>query len=480
MTKFQLLLERIKSSSISANEVLCRKYLAEIPNDLRVWNLLFDILIYTKNNNEVLLLVASLLKRSFFNHSCLLMCIKYLLLAGDYDFARKLFSRIDFENAEKNISFKNDLYHLALLEKLQSGEDTLALKLDVMNPVAAKFNKKTLEQNKSNSVQVVCYLIRDFHYVIQAQIASELLKNGINVFFSNSLWFIKAVKPKVLLLSEALYGNLIEIRNSNPNTLIVNTRHGLGDKNHAALGASQSDRICVSSKSIAELMINEVLTPQHKIWVTGYPQMDSLFDNLKKNPHKISKTLSKTVIFAPTFTPSLSAAYLLKTDLVKSIRGDDENIRIIVKPHPHLFRDDPEIISNWLKESETHHNVYVDIDSNSNIVDYFHQCDLMISDVSSAALAWFSVNKPLICLIDRNVAETSENFSADGIEWKMHEAATVVSKSCDLSEMVNNALSNPQIKLEERRKFSNYLFGDLKDGKSSYRIAMKIMEYLQK
>lgn len=480
MNEFQTLHERVSKSGPSVAEVLCRKYLAKTPNDLRAWKLLLDILIHTKNYKEVLLLVAALVNSNFCNQSCLILCVRYLLLSNNYSAARQLFSKIDFEKADQSLRFKDDLYHLAILKKLESNESTPALEFEIINSAANEFNKKILELNKTKSIQVICYLQNDFHYVIQAQIASELFKNGINVLFSNSLWFVRAIKPKVLLVSEALYQNFSEIRNSSPETLIVNTRHGLGDKNHAAIGASQADRICVSSENIAKLMINEMLTPKHKIWVTGYPQMDELFENIKTDPKKGNDTFSKTVIFAPTFSRDLSSAYLLKDDLVKSIRGDNKNIKIIVKPHPHLLRDAPEIINNWVQESKKHSNVFIDTDPVSNIMDYFHQCDLMISDVSSAALAWFSVNKPLICLIDRIIAQTSENFSDDGLEWKMHEAATVVSSASELTRAVNNLLINPDDRVKNRMKFSDFLFGNLTDGRGSYRVAVNIIEYLMR
>lgn len=479
MKKFQILHDRVKKSGSGVAEALCRKYLAETPNDLLAWNLLFEILTYTKNYKELVLLVGQLISAHSSNQLCLILCIRYLLYAGDYAYAKKILAKVNFEDSSQYTNFLDDLYHLAVLAKIESNKITPALDFQTMNQAAHEFNKKSLKLNNDSSVQVVCYLQKSFHYVIQSQIASELLKKGIKVLFSNSLWFVKAAKPRVLLVSEALYENILEIRNSNPNILIVNTRHGLGDKNHAAIGASQSDRICVSSESVAEIMINETITPKHKIWVTGYPQMDELFNNLKSDREKSSASTLKTVIFAPTFNRYLSSAYLLKEDLVKSIRGNNKNIRVIVKPHPHLLRDESEMIKNWLNESKVEVNVFIDTNPSSNIMDYFHKCDLMVSDVSSAALAWFAVNKPLICLINHEIAETSENYSDHGLEWRMHEASTVVTNVCELSSAVNQLLINPGSGEEKRKNFSGILFGNLTDGKASERVAMNIIEFLK-
>lgn len=478
MSEYDRLLEKTRSSGVWVAEVLCRKYLSEHSDDTRAWRLLFAILEHTKNYKEVVLLVNDILKNKFTDNSITTLCLQYLLYSGDYKSAQAIFTTLDSEKIPRDFKLHNDIYHLELLTAIENNSGNFNSKFNTLSPHASEFNRKSLRLNKSNAVEVVCYLKQEFHYVIQEKIADKLCDEGVNVFFSNCLWFIKAVRPRVLLLSEALYEKLPDVRDSLPNTLIVNTRHGLGDKNHAALGASQADRICVSSEKIGRVLIEQMSTPEQKIWVTGYPQMDPVFNSDKNKLIEESDLASKVVLFAPTFNPELSSAYMLKNNLVRKIRGDNESIKIVVKPHPHLLRDSPEMISSWLQESKLHSNVHIDVNPNSNIMNIFDGCDLMISDVSSAALAWFAVNKPLICLIDTEKAQVSKHFSVDGIEWQMHEASIVVNKPDKLSQVVSDLLLNPDIKLEERRRFSDYLFGDLRDGKSSHRVAINIMNHL--
>ncbi|CEN56211.1 CDP-glycerol glycerophosphotransferase family protein [Candidatus Methylopumilus turicensis] len=473
-----IFIKKIKTSDPFISEVLCRKYLSEVGDDIEIWKILFDALIFTKNNFEVKLLVENILKRDFFSVSYLLLSIRYLLLSNNFPMARQLFLKIDFQENTKDNYLKNDFYHLALIEKIRNNISLLPLSYVVMPTTAHEFNLKASNLFKTEPIDVVCFIAKDFHYSIQHRIAEELLNQNVKVIFSNSIWFIKTIKPKLILISEALYGNLSEIRTYCPNALIVNTRHGLGDKNHAAIGASHCDKICVSSESIRELMVDEMLVPNSKIWVTGYPQLDDFFYSSPTNPSSDEKSHTKSILFAPTFNQGLSAAFFLQTDLVKKLRGADSSIKLIVKPHPHLLGI-PNLIKSWLDESKSNNNTLIDTNPNSNITKYFHECDLMVSDVSSAALAWLLVDKPLICLIDRKLAEASGHYSPDAIEWKMHSAASVVTNPLELYLEVKNQLKNPNIKSKQRDVFSNFLFGNLKDGKSSLRVAKNIIKYLR-
>jgi hypothetical protein len=472
------LLEKIKKENPYISEVLCRKYLSEVGDDIVIWRMLFDMLIASKNNSELKLLVKDLLKKDFFNGSYLLLCIRYLLLSNNYELAKNLFMKINFSTPPKINQVKNDFHHLALIEKIKSNKNLLPLSYEVMPIEAHQFNLKVVNLFNNLPVEVVCYIGKDFHYSIQHRIAEELLSQNVKVIFSNCIWFINTIKPRVILISEALCQNLPIIRSINPNVLIVNTRHGLGDKNHAGIGASYCDKICVSSEGIKKLMIDEMLIPNSKIWVTGYPQLDDYFESSSTDHGSCVKAHIKTILFAPTFNPGLSSASFLKTDLVKKLRETERDVKIIVKPHPHLLKNS-NLVESWIDESRRHSNVVIDTDPTSNITKYFHESDLMVSDVSSVALAWLLEDKPLVCLIDRKVAEASGHYSPDGIEWKIHDAATVIDNSLDLYATIKKQLSNPRANFKQREIFSSFLFGNLKDGKSSLRVAENIVRYLR-
>lgn len=458
-------------------EVLCRKYLSEDIGNLRIWSLLFECLLKQHNHREIALLSGKLLAERAQDADAMKLCLRYLLHSRNFAEAVDIVRVLPDGPDNGKPAFAKTIYYLRLLAAMDGNAPE-------PDPGAADINDRIVAFNRGRRhgpVDVVCYLRSPFHYAIQKEVAGHLRDNGVNTVFSDSMWFALAAKPKVLLVSEALYTELEPVRRHLPGCLIVNTRHGLGDKNHAALGASQCDRICVSSPSIADLLADQMLVPREKIWVTGYPQMDGLFRN-----HTSGATGpipqaggGKTVLFAPTFNPGLSAAALLKENLVQSIRGDDTDIRILIRPHPHLPAKAPELLERWSREAAAHPNVVLETDASLNLMDLFGGVDLMISDVSSAALAWLALDRPLVCLVNRHAASKSPYFAPDGLEWRMLDCAHVVDDASVLNSAVQAVFDGVDTGSEKRRAFRDYLFGDLQDGLASKRTAEHIIGHMK-
>lgn len=458
-------------------EVLCRKYLSEEITNLDIWSLLFDCLLKQNNHREIAIQSKKLLAAIPGSTDAMKLCMGALIRSMNITEASEIALTLPDSCVTGNPKLAKSVYYLRLLAALDGRAPEQPAALMDLGGQIETFNRGRL----SGRVDVVCYLRCPFHYAIQKEIAGNLRDNRVNTLFSDNIWFALAAKPKVLVVSEALYTELEPVRRHLPECLIVNTRHGLGDKNHAALGASQCDRICVSSPSIADLLAEQMLVPREKIWVTGYPQMDGLFRTCAAGPGKTDSQggRNKTVLFAPTFNPGLSAATLLTENLVQSIRGDNTDIHILIRPHPHLPTKAPELIARWSDEAAINPNVVLETDSALNLMDLFVDVDLMISDVSSAALAWLALGRPLICLVNRNAAAESPHYAPDGLEWRMLECAHAVDDPHDLSSAVQAALQGPDGMAEDRNRFAEYLFGDLKDGMASQRTAGLIINHLR-
>jgi hypothetical protein len=471
------LLARCSASTVQVAEVLCRKYLGKMPDDIHAWSYLHTYLLAQKNYREVRLLTGKMLSHFSFNQASLELGIIILARAGFHADAYKLGSHVDRRIIATNPDLAKTMDGLNLLHKGSIDEKPACKQLDEVDRVTRKFNREARKESDKD-VEVMFHLKEKWHYPIQREIAERLLAKGICCLFSDSAWFVLAAKPGVLVVSEALYDELPMIRSGLPGCRIVNTRHGLGDKNHAALGGSQSDFLCVSSAAIGEMLERETLTPGGKIWITGYPQMDPLFRQLLKNRTR-RHNRGKRVLFAPTFNPGLSAGFLLEEDLVHRIRGDNEDIEIIIRPHPHFTSQNPDIMNKWSNEAASRNNVILETGTGVNLMDLFHECDLMISDVSSAALAWFSTDRPLVCLLDPRSVSSSENFSPDGLEFKMLEGAIVISDPLSLSQSVVHALENPAHLSDKRKKIRQFMFGNLQDGQASGRIADRIESLLR-
>ncbi len=467
----------LEKPSYGIREALCRKYLSDDMGSLGIWSLLFECLLKQKNYREIALQSANLLSAIPGNTDAMKLCIGALIQSFNIDEASEIAACIPDDCIAGNPNLAKAIYYLRLLAALNGrAPEPNAGEADISEEITI-FNRN----RRPGPTDVVCYLRCPFHYAIQKEIADSLRDSGANVLLTENIWFALAAKPRVLVVSEALYTELDPVRRHLPETLIVNTRHGLGDKNHAAVGASQCDRICVSSPSIADLLAGEMLVPREKIWVTGYPQMDKLFRARATNPASAARPegRKKTILFAPTFNPGLSAAALLPADLARSIRGDDAGIRIVVRPHPHLPAKAPELIARWSHEAAANPNIELKTDPLLNLMDLFEDADLMISDVSSAALAWLALDRPLICLVNRKAAEESPHFAADGLEWKMLDCAHVVDDADSLATTVRAIFSGTDAGRETRRQFRDYLFGDLQDGMASQRTARFIINHLE-
>jgi hypothetical protein len=460
-------------------EVACRKRLATNPGNLKIWAALLMSLRQQGNMKELSLMTDKILDFFPENIYAIQLCLNSLLSVLDIDRALHCARKLHQLGKLAELTDAKDFYHLGFLLKDISPSKLIknyyGIQAEIIN-----FNATFYDLNLS-SADVVCYIAQPFHYSIQKDIAFYLRNQGIRVVLSESIWFAIAMKPKILLTSEALYNQLDPLRKFLPNCMIVNTRHGLGDKNHAALGASQADRICVSSEHIANLFINNYLVPKHKVWVTGSVQMDALFQKsaIERSHEGYLSNCRKTILFAPTYNPELSSAFFLRNDIAKLIRGHDDSIGILIRPHPHIIRDNPEMIDNWLKQASTANNLYVNVDQSLNIMDIYDQFDLMISDVSSAALAWIATHRPLICLVDKSAAISSVRYAADGLEWKMLEYVDVVDNPSLLSEVVKRSLERDNLANDKLKRFSEFLFGSLKDGKSYIRVADKIVECIR-
>ncbi len=134
---------------------------------------------------------------------------------------------------------------------------------------------------------------------------------------------------------------------------------------------------------------------------TGWPRQDWIFENLHAFDDYKKQLLeehqrSKVVLYAPTFSPSLTSLPELKTAL--RTLADKNDVVILMKFHPLTKKE-------WVdeyKQLAEEHNHLVWIDDHS-ITKYIIACDLMISDTSSALYEALLLDKPVITY--KNVAD---------------------------------------------------------------------------
>lgn len=193
---------------------------------------------------------------------------------------------------------------------------------------------------------------------------------------------------------------------------------------------------------------------------TGWTRQDWIFENLNTFDAEREELLSKhnrekLVLYAPTFSPSLTSLPFIKEDL-KTLAAE-EDVLILLKFHP-LTRQE------WVDEykaltEEVENILWVD---DHNITKYQLMADLMISDTSSAIYEFLLLDKPVITL--GNVAQ--EKYWLDIDEpYELLEAFEEVQESDEYREKRQWIIDN----------YDPYL-----DGKVAERMFAAVEDYISR
>jgi CDP-ribitol ribitolphosphotransferase len=126
---------------------------------------------------------------------------------------------------------------------------------------------------------------------------------------------------------------------------------------------------------------------------TGWPKLDMLFkENSKSQEYKnkilINSGTKRIILYAPTFSPSLTSAIDIKIELFKIANKDN---LLYIKFHDLM---DKNVIAEYKKIADNHKNVKIIEDK--NIVNYLILADILVSDTSSVVYEFLLLNKPVI------------------------------------------------------------------------------------
>lgn len=193
---------------------------------------------------------------------------------------------------------------------------------------------------------------------------------------------------------------------------------------------------------------------------TGWPKLDIygkdklLYQAEKKkllNEHKANTI----VLYAPTFSPSLTSAPHL-IEKIKTLSSNSDYL-ILIKFHPLMD-------NKWIEAYKELANSYSNIkfQDEKNIIKFLLMADLMISDTSSVIYEFLLLDKPVI---------TFKNISKK-IHWE---------DSDDYNALINlverNLNDDP---FAEQRKTIFNEFHPYNDGKSALRMVEVVEDYIEK
>ena len=160
----------------------------------------------------------------------------------------------------------------------------------------------------------------------------------------------------------------------------------------------------------------------------------------------------RIILYAPTFSPSLTSAGILK-DHIFQLAGP-ENL-LLIKFHDLMNK---KIVVDYERLSRENSNV--EIISDNNITKYLILSDVMISDTSSVVYEFLLLDKPVI---------TFKSISKN-IKWEN------ISDPGQLILKVKDALKNDRFKTDRKWIIDNY--HPYTDGLSSKRIVDTMEEYI--
>lgn len=171
---------------------------------------------------------------------------------------------------------------------------------------------------------------------------------------------------------------------------------------------------------------------------TGWPKLDPYVNYQKVNNKK------PILLYAPTFSPSLTSATDLVDEIKKLALGGEYQIKI--KFHPKMKQD-------WIKLYSEFNNDNFEICDADNIVPLIQEADVVISDTSSVVdeslimgkcVITYNNSQPQACLLDFNKPEM-------------------------LAEMISQALNLSDEQMKSIRDYVSQVHPD-QDGQSSSRI----------
>ncbi len=191
---------------------------------------------------------------------------------------------------------------------------------------------------------------------------------------------------------------------------------------------------------------------------TGWPKLDVYGQNLntfKSEKQRILRAhnTNTIILYAPTFSPSLTSAPFLIKEIEKL--AVTTGFVVIIKFHDLM-------VQNWIRAYKRLSDKVPNIifEEEKNIVKFLLQADILVSDTSSVIYEFLLLDKPVISY--RNIAEN--------IQWDDSKNYS------ELTEKVLDNLKNDPF--AEQRNLVNQQFHPYKDGKSAQRMLSAVKQHI--
>jgi CDP-glycerol glycerophosphotransferase (TagB/SpsB family) len=212
---------------------------------------------------------------------------------------------------------------------------------------------------------------------------------------------------------------------------------------------------------------------------TGMCKLDQLFSG-KINRASVLKQFGlpgdyRYVLFAPTFNDELSAIPFVQDRIGQAL--PDEKTLLIIKLHPSTKPEYKEMYRAL--PSRDKRVIFAD---ELDITPFLALCDVMISDVSSAMMEFAALDKPVILFNNPNWT-SYQNYNPTDIEFQWRDIGMQVASLDEMTDAVSHALKDPGLHADKRKKYTDLLFANKREGNAAQRIvklALSLLEAEQK
>lgn len=312
------------------------------------------------------------------------------------------------------------------------------------------------------ATKYLLFLTKDYSYSILKPLYNFILNNsrGEVFWFSTSnyrfgtkkdIWLetndeVMKYSPDVIFAP----GNIVPFHWTG---LKVQIFHGLGEEKHGHYRLNGLfDMYCTPGPFITNKFNDKNKNGKYIIAETGWPKLDEI--NIGENSKSsIFENDFPTILYAPTFSKKLTAAYKL-IDVIKSLQK--LNYNWLVKFHELM---DKSLVKQY-KMLESNNFRIVD---DHNILKIMYESDVLLTDTSSVAYEYLLFDKPII------------TFNA---KTRVDKGINIFS-SLDLEGAILRVLNDPN-EFKDNRMFYLDELHPYKDGRSSARILDAVSDVLIK
>jgi len=298
------------------------------------------------------------------------------------------------------------------------------------------------------------YISQNYSFEILRPLQQEILRQGSKV-----AWFVAGndVATKNFHTDEVVLNSVDEVIKFNPVAsfvpgniiprfipgIKVQIFHGLEwkKKGHFVI-RDCFDLYCTHGKATTTRF--DELANQHQFFdvkETGWPKLDNLFNTPKEQYFSDNKP---TILYAPTFSPSLTSAPFLHDKIAALV--NDKKYNWLVKFHPKMDE-------KWIKLYSQLISDNLNIIESSNINSLLQSADVMVSDTSSVIGEFSLLGKPVIALNNSQPGNYLIN----------------ITDSAELPQALEVALSPSETLISAINHYAEELH-PYNDGKSSLRI----------